>query len=65
MPQPAHEPERASRTPEGKIVLRIEEPPDDGRDRAEYEEVIADLKRVAAIAAAMFALLIGISFLFR
>ena len=65
MPEPAREPERVSRNPEGKIVLRIEEPPDGGQDRAEYGDVIADLKRVAAIAAAMFALLIGLSFLFR
>ncbi|MBN1642882.1 MAG: hypothetical protein JXA09_16720 [Anaerolineae bacterium] len=52
-------------TPEGKIILRIEPPPEGEPELDEYGYVIADLKRVAAVAAAMFALLIGLSFLFR
>jgi hypothetical protein len=52
-------------TPEGKIVLRVAPSSDEAPDLSEYRYVIDDLKRVAAVAAAMFALLIALSFLFR
>ena len=51
--------------PEGKMVLRIEPPPEEEPHLAEYSYVVADLRRVGLVAAAMFALLIGLSFLFR
>ena len=58
-------PQRTPQSPEGKIVLRIEPPTNDEPGLGEYSYVITDLKRVAAVAAAVFALLVGLSFLFR
>ncbi len=57
--------EQLGETRGNKIVLRIESPVEDEPSLKEYGYVISDLKRVAAVAAAMFALLIGLSFLFR
>jgi hypothetical protein len=65
MPDSARRSQRFEHTPNGKIVLRIESLPEDEPDLAEYGYVISDLKRVGVVAAAVFALLIGLSFLFR
>jgi hypothetical protein len=51
-----------------KVTVKIEMPPvetQQAQDMAEYQYVITDLKRVAILAAAMFALLIALAIFIR
>jgi len=60
--------QRISRTTEqahARVVVGSPAVPEGPSHSGEYEYVIADLKRVAILAAAMFALLIALSFFIR
>lgn len=54
---------RSRANPDNRVVVRIERAEEAAPSSlAEYSYVVADLKRVALLATAMFALLIALSF---